>query len=409
MRQIRIRVFYLLLIGLFFLSVPAFSQDSNSVAIANNQFAFDLYAKYKSQDGNIFYSPYSITSVLAMTYEGARGQTAEEMQLVLHFPQDSFNPKYSFLQMNQKINRKNKEYELKIANALWAQNDSMFLDDYFDLVEKYYDGKITNLDFANDVEKSRLIINSWVEEKTNNKIKNLIPQNKLSEKARLVLTNAIYFKGSWLYPFDKKKTKEHDFRMAADRTVKTQMMCLIDEESTFNYGETDKFQILELPYEGNDLSMLIILPKDDNLKAVEELLNLENFSHWKALLSYEGVDVYLPKFKFEAQYFMDQDLIGMGMSTAFTFGIDYGGSADFSGMTGNKQLNIDQVIHKAFVEVNEEGTEAAAATALIMGLGAFMSPELKKTFKADHPFIFIIQDVETENILFLGRVRNPTE
>lgn len=409
MRRIQTGSFTLLAIGLVFLSSIAFAQDNNSVVNANNQFAFDLYAKYKSKDGNIFYSPYSITSALAMTYEGARGETAEEMRAVFHLPQDAAIRRESFLKIDQKINKKDKKYKLNIANALWAQKDYKFLDDYFGLVEKYYGGKVTNLDFANETEKSRFTINSWIEGQTNNKIKNLIPQGVLQPITRLVLTNAIYFKGSWFKPFDKKGTKEEDFRISPTNKIKTQIMHLTGEEANFNYGETDSLQILELPYEGNDLSMLILLPKEDDLKAIEESLNSEKLSKWKNLLKNEEVNVYLPKFKFETKYFMANDLVNLGMPTAFTPGIDFGGKADFSGMTGNKQLNIDAVIHQAFVDVNEEGTEAAAATAVLMETLGISMPKPIKMFKADHPFIFIIQDRETGNILFVGRVSDPTK
>jgi serpin B len=387
----------LLVVGLLFLSSVVFAQDVSSVVNANNQFAFDLYSKYKSKDGNIFYSPYSISSALAMTYEGARGKTAEEMQAVFHFPQDASRRRDSFSKIYQQINKKDKKYKLSTANALWVQKDYKFLDDYFSLVDKYYGGKVTNLDFVNETEASRLTINSWVEEQTNNKIKDLIPPGILNSLTRLVLTNAIYFKGFWIKQFDKKDTKEEDFRISPDNKIKAQMMRLTGEEANFNYAETDKLQILELPYEGNELSMLILLPKGDDLKAVEESLSSEKLSEWKSLLRSEEVNIYLPKFKFETKYFMAQDLKKMGMPTAFSL------EADFSGMTGQRDLFISQVIHQAFVDVNEEGTEAAAATAVMMETG-LAEP---KIFKADHPFIFIIQERETGNILFIGRVSDP--
>lgn len=395
-------------IGLAFLSVIAFAQDENNVVDANNRFAFELYARYKPKSGNIFYSPYSISSALAMAYEGARGKTAQEMQAVLHFPQDASVRRESFSRIGQEINKKDKKYQLSIANALWAQKDYKFLDDYLGLVEKYYSGKSTNLDFINQTEESRLTINGWVEDQTNNKIKNLIPEGFIGPTTRLVLTNAIYFKGFWFKQFDKKNTKEEDFRISSDNKIKAQMMHLPAEEENSYYGETENIKILELPYEGYDLSMLILLPKEDDLKAIEESLTYEKLSEWKKLLRYEKVGVYLPRFKFETKYFMADDLKEMGMPSAFTSGIDFGGQADFSGMTGNKELNIDKVIHQAFVEVNEEGTEAAAATAVVMTLSGMPMPKIPKIFRADHPFIFIIQDRSTGNILFMGRVSDPT-
>jgi serpin B len=398
----------LLTAGSLFLFSIVFAQDISSVVNANNQFAFELYSKYKSNDGNIFFSPYSISSAIAMTYEGAKGKTAEEIQSVFHFPKDDSLRSESFLTINDQINKKDKKYELRTANALWAQKDFKFLDDYFNLISQYYGGNVTNLDFSNETEQSRLTINNWVEKQTNNKIKDLIPTGILNPLTRLVLTNAIYFKGFWLKQFDKKDTKEEDFRISPDNKIRVQMMHLAGKEAHFYYAETDELQILELSYEGNELSMLILLPKEDDLKAVEESLNSEKLSEWKSFLRGEEVNVYLPKFKFETKYFMAQDLKSMGMPTAFTLGIDFGGEADFSGMTGNKRLNIDQVIHQAFVDVNEEGTEAAAATAVAMGVMACM-PEPIKIFKADHPFIFLIQDKETGNILFVGRVSDPTK
>jgi len=396
----------LTLTALLFSYSTLFAEDLSSVVNANNQFAFELYSKYKSKDGNIFFSPYSISSAIAMTYEGAKGKTADEIQSVFHFPKDDSLRRESFLKINTLINKKDKKYKLSTANALWAQKDYPFLKDYFKLIENYYNGKVTNLDFRNKTEESRLTINNWVEGQTNNKIKDLIPQGLLDSMTRLVITNAIYFKGFWLKQFDKKNTQEKNFRVSPANIVKVQIMSLSGEEAEFNYAETEKLQILELPYEGEELSMLILLPKEDNLGTIEKSLNSKKLSEWRNSLKEERINVYMPKFKFETKYFMTQDLKDMGMPTAFTPGIDFGGKADFSGMTGNKRLNIDEVIHQAFIEVNEEGTEAAAATAVVIGAGMAM-PKPIKIFNADHPFIFLIQEKATGNILFLGRVANP--
>ena len=390
----------ILVVGLLFLFSIVFAQDVSSIINANNQFAFELYSKYKSRDGNIFFSPYSISTALAMTYEGARGKTADEIQSVFHFPKDDSQRRESFLRINNQINKKDKKYELLTANALWAQKDYAFLEDYFKLIENYYGGKATNLDFINETEASRLTINNWVEKQTNDKIKDLIPS--LDPLTYLVLTNAVYFKGFWLMQFDKKDTKDEDFRVAPGNTIKTPMMHLSGKEANFNYGETDKLQILELPYEGQDLSMLIILPKGDDLGTIEDSLTAEQLVVWKSILHKEELVVSLPKFKFETKYFMGDDLKEMGIATAFQEGV-----ADFSGMTGQRDLFISEVIHQASVDVNEEGTEAAAATA-VLTLGSSM-PKPVNIFKADHPFIFVIQERETGNILFVGRVSDPTK
>ncbi len=368
----------------------------NVVVNANNEFAFDLYSKYKDEkEGNIFFSPYSISTAMAMTYEGARGQTAKEIQSVFHFPEESIR-RPGFARLYNEINKKDKEYQLSTANTLWAQEDYKFLDEYFSTIKRYYDGDVTNLDFIKETEKSRVTINKWVEDKTKNKIKDLIPQGAIDGYTRLVLTNAIYFKGDWVLQFDKKKTREADFKVSPEKTVKVQMMSLTGDKAKFNYAETEELQILEMPYEGDELSMLVILPRE-NLESID--INNEKLNELRGMLSERKISVYMPKFKFETKYFMEKDLIEMGMPTAFSMG------ADLSGMTGNMDLFIDKVIHQAFVEVNEEGTEAAAATAVIVALKSSISDY----FMADHPFMFIIQQKDTGNILFMGRVVDPSQ
>lgn len=371
------------------------------VVNANNQFAFELYSGLnKEQDGNIFYSPYSISAAIAMTYEGAKGQTADEMKSVFHFPESNIlRPNFAAIYNN--INKKDKEYKLSTGNALWAQQDYQFLPDYLETVEKYYGGKATNLDFVEESEKSRQTINSFIEQQTNDKIKDLIPPGVLNAYTRLVLTNAIYFKGTWVKQFDKSDTRDQDFTTISGQKVKTPMMQLTGDDAEFNYAETDDIQILEMPYEGEDLSMLVLLPKENNLETVEESLTNQKLSEWKNMLSEQRVDIYVPKFKFETKYFMVETLSNIGMPTAFT------GAADFSGMDGTQDLLIQNVIHQAFVEVNEEGTEAAAATAVVVGIES-VGPRIP-IFRADHPFIFIIQEKGTGNILFMGRVADPSQ
>jgi len=373
----------------------------SSVITANNQFALELYSKYKSKEGNIFFSPYSISTALAMTYEGAKGKTADEMQSVFHFPKDASVRQPAFAGIYNELNKGSGDYTLKTANALWAQKDYQFLPDYFNTVENYYGGKVTNLDFKSDAENSRVTINKWVEGQTNDKIKDLIPAGQIDSLTRLVLTNAIYFKGDWVWQFDKSKTRDSDFKVSPTKTVKAQMMSMNPEKAKFSYAETEDLQILEMPYKGEELSMLVLLPKDTTLENLEKSLTLEKLNQWKSGMKEEKMDaVQLPKFKFETKYFMAEDLADMGMPTAFS------GNADFSGMTGNRDLFIGFVIHQAYVDVNEEGTEAAAATAVGMVL---TSVRPQRLFIADHPFIFIIQETKTGNILFLGRVNDPTQ
>lgn len=387
------------------------------VVNANNQFAFDLYNEFDSQEqGNMFYSPYSISTALAMTYEGARGQTADEIQSVFHFPENSILRPNSAAIYNG-LNEKNQEYELKTGNALWAQYDYEFLDEYMNNVEKYYGGKATNLDFAKETEKSRQTINSFIEEQTNGKIKDLIPKEVLSPMTRLVLTNAIYFKGTWEWEFDKSDTQERDFKITPENVVKTEMMHMSPDEANFNYMETEKIQMIELPYKGDELSMLILLPRQGqewNWETREKIIydysiediefNYEKFNEYKSEMKETNLDsIYLPKFEFDSKYFMAKNLENLGMPKAFI-----PGGADFSGMDGTNYLFISDVIHQAYVKVDEEGTEAAAATAVVM-VESSMEGSGPPVFNADHPFIFIIQEKQTGNILFLGRVNDPTQ
>ena len=374
-------------------------QGIQDVVNANNKFAFDLYSELnKSENGNIFYSPYSISAALSMTYEGAKGQTADEIKSVFHFPESNIL-RPNFAAIYNDINKEAKDYELRTGNALWVQQDYPFLQDYLNTVEKYYGGKAANVDFVRETEKSRQTINTFIEEQTNNKIKDLIPQGVLDAATKLVLTNAIYFKGTWIWKFDKSDTREQDFKITPTNVVKTPMMYMDNDKAQFNYADVGDLQILELPYKGEEISMLVLLPTE-NLDAIEPSLTAEKLEEWKSKMGEDKLDaIYLPKFGFDTKYFMKETLSAMGMPTAFS------GGADFSGMDGIKNLFIDQVIHQAFVKVDEEGTEAAAATAVVMKLTAIQ----RKIFNVDHPFIFLIQENETGNILFLGRVVDPTK
>ena len=375
-------------------------QGTQEVVNANNQFAFELYSELnKAEDSNIFYSPYSISAALAMTYEGAKGQTADEMKSVFHFPESSIL-RPNFAKIYNDINKGTKAYELRTGNALWVQQTYPFIENYLTTVEKYYGGKAANLDFVGETEKSRQTINSFIEEQTNDKIKDLIPPGVLNSMTRLVLTNAIYFKGTWEWEFDKSDTREQDFKITPNNVVKTPMMYMDPDKARFNYADIGYLQILELPYKGEEISMLILLPTE-NLESIEPSLTAEKLNEYKAQMKETKLDaIYLPKFEFDTKYFMKETLSAMGMPTAF--GMD----ADFSGMDGTDWLYISKVIHQAFVKVDEKGTEAAAATAVVMTLKGAMPSNV---FRADHPFIFIIQERETGNILFLGRVVDPTK
>ena len=365
----------------------------NEVVDSNNKFALDLYNELKSEEGNIFYSSYSIYSALGMTYEGAKGETANEMEDVFGYP-DNLKP--NFAAVYNSINNR-EGYELRTGNALWVQEDYKLLDNYVYNVEKYYGGKASNLNFKSETEKSRETINNFIEEQTNNKIKDLIPEGALNPMTRLVLTNAVYFKGDWKWEFDKSKTMEMDFRLEDGSFVEVPMMHMEPDEAEFNYADLGNLQVLELPYKSDEVSMLVLLPN----RSVDDLnLTLENINKWKNQMEKESLDdIYLPKFEFDSKYMMKDTLSKMGMPTAFE-----PNNADFSGMSGQKDLFISSVIHQSYVKVDEKGTEAAAATGVVMETTSFQPG---KVFRADHPFVFMIQDKETGSILFMGRVSNP--
>lgn len=366
----------------------------DEVVASNNRFAFDLYSLYREHPDNIFYSPYSLLAALAMTYEGARGQTAEEMARVFYLPEDEVR-RSGLAGFYNAINQPDREYVLDTANALWPAQDYHFLDDYFEVIERYYRGKIEPLDYVADPEGSRLTINNWVEEQTRDKIKNLIPAGFIDPLTRLVLTNAIYFKGQWLTEFDPDLTRNESFYVNEDKEIEVPMMRRTDEEAVFDYARLDDVQILSLPYKGEEVAMTIILPDRGQLEAVEASLSLEQLNYYRSALNRQRVDVYLPRFKMDTKYIMNDDLSDLGMPSAFS------SQADFSGLTGARDLYISAVIHQAFLDVNEEGTEAAAATGVVMQELAIRDLPV---FRADRPFIFLIEHLETGAILFMGRV-----
>ena len=370
---------------------------------SNNAFAFDMYRYLSKEKGNLFFSPYSISSALAMTYAGARDNTEKQMAEVLRFPSDQalVHPELASLatQLNDIQNKG--DVELHIANALWAQQGYEFVTDYLDLTKKYYSAALNYVDFEKAVEAARKKINKWVEDKTNDKIKNLIKPGGLNDLTRLVLTNAIYFKGNWLSPFEEQSTQDDSFWLSTKKSIKVPMMLQIGE---FKYTENGTLKVLEMPYRGGELSMIVLLPKEvAGMARLEKELSSENLSAWISSLHQHYVAVHMPKFKMTKELELSGTLSSMGMPDAFS------SNADFSGMDGKKWLFISAVIHKAFVDVNEKGTEAAAATAVVMECIMEVGPsEPPKVFRADHPFIFVIRHNESGAILFFGRVIDPT-
>lgn len=389
------------------MTISAIPGSVTNVVDANNRFALTLYAHLADEpahrNDNLFFSPFSISSALAITWEGARGTTAEEIRSVFHFPEDQSVLRSGFPEVIASMNSRTNAYTLRTANALWAEKTYPFLPDYISTADRYYSAKTTNLDFIHHPEESRVTINQWVEDQTLDRIKDLIPQGEINANTALVITNAIYFKGNWVKQFDPAQTREADFLTGDGSLVRVPMMQRTDDAAIFRYTETDSFQVLEMPYEsgnGTELSMLIILPVGNDVEGITRSLDIRTLQEIRQSLAFKLVRVYVPKFTMETKYFLARTLSAMGMPTAFTPG------ADFSGMDGSRDLFITNVIHQAFVEVNEEGTEAAAATAVIMGKGVAMVDDVP-VFRADHPFIFFIQEKETGNILFMGRVSDP--
>ena len=371
--------------------------DSVVLSESNTGFTLDLYNQLRRKEGNLFFSPYSISVALAMTFAGARGETESQMARTLHFDLDQENLHVAFSALQEKLAEAETAggVQLKIANSLWPHVGYPFLKSYLDLVLKHYGVSITPVDYKNDTEGARQIINAWVEEETEKKIRELIPKDILDSLTRLVLTNAIYFKGDWDVQFTANDTKQENFWSPQEQFA----IPMMTRKGKYRYKESSDLQILELPYVGGKLSMLVLLPrKKDGLPILENQLTADFLSKATKDLWELDVVVHLPKFKVEAAFTLNDPLITLGMPDAF------GDKADFSGMDGAKELYIGFVIHKAFIDVNEEGTEAAAATAVVMQRQAFSQPI---EFRADHPFLFFIRENQTGSVLFLGRVTQP--
>jgi serine protease inhibitor len=374
-------------------------QEVDVVALmqGNTDFALALFQKLRVVEGNLFFSPYSISTALAMTYAGARGSTEAQMAQVLHFglDQEPLHAAFAALEARLAEIGRQGQVQLKVANALWPHTGFTLLAPFAGLVLRYYGVEITAVDYY-DPETARLKINAWAEEKTERKIRELIPPGVIDELTRLVLTNAIYFKGSWASQFDPALTRDAPFSVAADRQVQVPMM---HKKAEFGYREFDGLQVLELPYAGDDLSMVVLLPGEiEGLADVEARLTQENLEQWTWRLWPCEVQVWLPRFEITFPFELSETLRSMGMVDAFD-------TDDFAGMVGADALHIQAVLHKAFVAVNEEGTEAAAATAVVMGLRC--APPPTPVFRADHPFLFLIREKSTGSILFLGRVIKP--
>jgi serpin B len=377
----------------------AANPDVAAVVEGNTRFALDLYGRLREQEGNLFFSPYSISAALAMTSAGARGETAAEMAKVLNLSLGAEKLAAAEGALGRQINGEGRKrgYQLRTANALWGQKGFPFQAEFLKLTKDGYGAPLHEVQFG-AAEEARKTINAWVEKQTEDKIKDLLKPGLLNDNTRLVLTNAIYFKGDWQFQFKKDQTRDEPFKLGGDKTVQAPFM---HQESRFAYLDSPTFQLLEMPYSGKELSMVVLLPKKlDGLAALEKDLTAANLGRWLKGARDQKVRVALPRFKLTAELDLNKVLSEMGMSSAFS------PSADFSGMGGSKgELYLAAVVHKAFVDVNEEGTAAAAATVAVVAARS-IGPVIP-VFRADHPFVFLIRDKSTGCVLFLGRLASP--
>lgn len=370
----------------------------------NNQFALELYRQLSREGGNLFLSPYSISAALAMTWAGAEGETENEMARTMRYQlaQEALHAAFNSLDIELASRGEGAEgkdgegFKLNIANAIWGQQDFRFLDGFLDTLAINYGAGLRLLDFAGRPEESRITINDWVARQTEDRIKDLIKQGLISSATRLVLTNAIYFNAAWEYPFDEDETTPGKFYLADGSAVDVEMM---HHSRQFGYAEAENYQAVELRYDGGELSMVILLPRENDLAGFVSGLDSAALEEILGSLRSANVNLAMPKFEYESEFSLKSTLEAMGMSQAFS------DMADFSGMTGGKDLFIRDVVHKAFVSLDEAGTEAAAATAVIMDLTAM--PAQPVDVSVDHGCTYLIKDNLTGTILFMGSLANP--
>ena len=389
-------------------NVSVSDSDLADLVSGNSAFAFDLYHALTEKDGNLFYSPYSISTALAMTYAGARGETERQMADTMHYllPQEALHPSINALDLDLASRGKNSGFEdserirLNIANAIWGQAGYQFAPDFLDLLASSYGAGMRTVNFAEAPEGSRKAINDWVAESTEDRIRDLIPKKVITEQTRLVLANAIYFNASWLWTFDEELTDDHPFHLLNGDSVNIPIMT---QTADFGYVKKEGYLALELPYRAGNMSMLVLLPDEGMFNEFETALDTDLVRQALEEMEYTYLRLKMPKFKVESQFKLNKVLEDMGMPNAFS-----GSAADFSGMDGHKCgddpgcLVISDVFHKAFVSVDEKGTEAAAATAVAMATSSRPEPQ---PVVIDRPFIFLIRDIETDAILCGARGR----
>ena len=369
------------------------------VANANNQFAIDLYQQINKQakqaENNIFFSPYSLSTAMAMLYAAAEGETKHQIQKTFHYPTPAIlNPNSAAL-YNQ-FNKPNPNYDLSTVNDLWMRQGLSPIQNYLHTVQRYYGGKVTNLDFKNSPEPSRQTINKTIAKHTKQMIAELLAKDSIKADTAAVLTNAVYFKSEWAQPLGLRGSTQPFYNLNGT-TTDTNFMYSIE---SFDYMEDERVQVVELPYKGDELSMLVVLPKSKEAAAMQKLianLSTAQINKWTERLESKEIFLNMPKFKLEQIYKMESILTEMGMPIVFS------NKADFSLFNDKLPLAVDSVIHKAVVEVDEKGTVAAAATSIVVRV---VSASYNAELTADHPFMFMIKDSKTDAILFLGQVNN---
>jgi serpin B len=398
---------------------PSLSHDRSqasgpeSFANENNDFALAMYGRLRQRSGNLFFSPFSIRTALSMTQAGARGETAAQIIKALRISSTADTPHVAFSDIIHRLKSAGDgKYEMAVANSLWGQDGAPLQPGFLDLIARHYDGGMNLVDFRSRAEAARVAINRWVEDKTWQRIRDLIPSGGLDADTRLVLVNAVYFKGMWVLKFQRTDTRDEPFYLEDGGNVRAPLM--YQQRDRVRYLRARGYQAVDLIYEGGDLSMLVLLPdRKDGLRDLEKTLSAQMLHDCVAKMEIREVKLFLPRFKITwGTVDMRDHLTALGMQLAFTRF-----KADFSGINGyeapaEESLFLSAVFHKAFVEVYEEGTEAAAATAVVFGrLGAALYPSKPPPipiFRADHSFLFAIRDRKSGAILFLGRMADPT-
>lgn len=382
-------------------TVPA--ADQKAAVLGNTAFALDLYQQLRSEKGNLFYSPFSISTALAMTYAGARGTTETEMAAALHFdlPQAQLHPAFNALDLalaqrgQGAAGKDGQGFRLNISNALWNQMGETLAAPFLDTLGENYGAGVHVVDFLGAADKSRTLINDWVATRTEDRIKDLLPQGSVTSDTRLVLTNTVYFNAAWAKPFNAAATKLAPFTRGDSSQVDVQTM---SANQDLAYGDGADYAAVSLPYDGNELSMVMILPPQGGLDAFEASLTPTRLTDILTKMGTHSVSITMPRFKVESSFSLRDALSTLGMPAAFS------DEADFSGINGKGGLSIGEVIHKAFVDVDEAGTEAAAATGVTVGVTSLPEPA---EIHLDHPYLFLIRDNKSGTILFLGRVADP--